>query len=532
MTMIKNIFIALTSACLLYACIGTDVSENKADMSSDVAEITVQAEFEADGDNVRTVVIRSNRSWFAHLDDLDHPIDSSDPQARVNWATLSVERHQNLTNTVDETEVVITFNENFSSEAINGVLNIWCEGKIVKSIPVTQKGRLYRVSAHTDIVQAKCDSDIVSVTVDCNTKWTARISAESTADVRLDVESGTGEGTLNVIFGENFSQTEEKTAEIIFSAKNCEDYALTISQGRAVPYVYILPEYDGRVLGGENQASIRIRSNADWTAEVVDSDFEDFTIVNQSGAKGTSEPQEVNVTFKANDSGDPKNIKTARIRFTAHGIDKPVEYVFRQRGTFVVSFEDMSAFGPEIPNTLNKGNTHPDPDNFNNNLCRPDRVNTDVDVFKYTSGNYSVDVELSQYIMYETSKSALYVIGAGKYPYIKVAGIEGLTIEEVSLGCSRTDAGYVYFAGNVVADDHILENAGKTTIEYTEYLPQVTWTSATDGSLHYIDFDLSEKGVPVEEGRGCTIRTSSKNGTTDTVNKTKMYVKTITFKYL
>ena len=530
--MIKKTVAMLMAASLLWSCIGSNDEENDSLLEVSDNEIVAQAEFVSDTDKEKTVVIRSNRSWFAHLDDLDHPVDPTDPDARVSWASLSVEHHQNLTNTTVETEIVITFNENFSGDAVNGVLNIWCEGKIVKSIPITQEGRLYRVSAHTDISQAKCDSDIVPVTVDCNTKWTARISEESTADVRLDVVSGTGEGALNVIFGENFSQTEEKTAEIIFSAKNCEDYTLTISQGRAVPYVHILPEYDGRVLGGENQASIKIRSNADWTAEVVESDLEDFTIVNQSGVKGISEPQEVNVTFKANDSGDPKNVRTATIRFTADGIDKPVEYVFSQRGPFVVSFEDMSAFSPEIPNTLNKGNTHPDPDNYNNNLCRPDRVNTDVDVFRYTSGNYSVDVELSQYIMFETSKSALYVIGAGKYPYIKVSGIEGLTIEEVSLGCSRADAGCVYFAGNVVADDHILANAGKTTTEYTEYLSQVTWTPATDGSLHYIDFDLSEKGVPVGEGRGCTIRTSTKNGSSDTVNKTKMYVKTITFKYL
>ena len=522
----------LMSAFLLWGCIGVNDAENDSLLDVDDTEIVAQAEFVSETDNEKTVVIRSNRSWFAHLDDLDHPVDPADPDARVGWAVLSVEHHQNLTNTMVETEIVITFNENFSSGAINGVLNIWCEGKIVKSIPVTQEGRVYRVSASTQVAQAKCDTDIVPVTVDCNTKWTARISDASTADVSLDVDSGTGAGMVNVVFGENFSQTETKTAQIIFSAKNCEDYTLVISQSRAVPYVYVLPEYDGRVLSGEDKASLKIRSNADWTAEVVASDFEDFTIVNQSGAKGTSEPQDVNVTFKANDSGDPKNIKTATIRFTADGIDEPVEYEFRQRGTFVVSFEDMSAFSPEIPNTLNSGNTHPDPENYNNNLCRPDRVNTDVDVFEYTSGNYTVDVELSQYIRYDTSKAALYVIGAGKYPYIKVAGIEGLTIEEVSLGCSRADAGCVYFAGNIVADDHVLLNGGKTTTEYTEYLSQVTWTSATDGSLHYIDFDLSEKGVQIEEGRGCTVRTSTKNGTTDTVNKTKMYVKTITFKYL
>jgi hypothetical protein len=161
-------------------------------------------------------------------------------------------------------------------------------------------------------------------------------------------------------------------------------------------------------------------------------------------------------------------------------------------------------------------------------MSRPGRVNTDVDVFSYKSGDLSVNVELSQYIRYDSAKTALYVMGAGKYPYIKISGIDGLTIKEVSLGCSRADAAYAFFAGNIVADDHVLES--KTTMEYSPYLEQVNWTSAADGSLYYIDFDLSSASI--DQGRGCTIRTSSKNGASDTVNKTKMYVETITFKYL
>ena len=528
MTMIKNIFIALTSACLLYACIGTDVSENKADMSSDVAEITVQAEFEADGDNVRTVVIRSNRSWFAHLDDLDHPIDSSDPQARVNWATLSVERHQNLTNTVDETEVVITFNENFSSEAINGVLNIWCEGKIMKAIQITQTGRVYHVSAHADVESAKCDADVVSVSVESNTKWTARVSETSTADVSLETSSGSGSGTLNVIFGENFSQTENKIAEIVFSAKGCEDYVLTIAQSRAVPYVYVLPEYDGRVLSGEGRATLKIRSNADWSAEVVESELENFLIVNPNGQQGTSESQDVSVTFDPNDSGNPFTVKTAKIRFTAEGMDEPVMYEFRQRGCLVVSFEDMSAFTPEIPNSLVSASGQP------SNMSRPGRINTDVDVFKFTSGAkypdkdeyISVDLEMSQYIRYDSPTSSLYVMGAGKLPHIKFSGIEGLTIEKMTMAC--TGAGW--FSGNIVSEDHVLSS--KTTPEYTEYITQVSWDAPSAGGLYSVGFDLSEKGLAIGEGQGCTLRTSDKNGTNDTSKKTKMYIKTITFKYL
>ena len=527
MTMIKNIFIALTSACLLYACIGTDVSENKADISSEVAEITVQAEFDADGDNVRTVVIRSNRSWFAHLDDLDHPIDPSDPQARVNWATLSVERHQNLTNTIDQTEIVITFNENFSPVAINGVLNIWCEGEIMKSIPIVQTARVYHVSAHTDVENAKCDSDVVSVSVESNTKWTARVSENSTAEVQLETASGNGSGTLNVIFGENFSQTEDKSAEIVFSAKGCEDYVLTISQSRAVPYVYVLPEYDGRVLSGESRATLKIRSNADWTAEVVESELDDFTILNTSGQKGTSEPQEVSVSFTPNNTGDPFTVKTAKIRFASEGMDEPVVYEFKQRGCFVVDFSQVrDAEGQMIPSTLNSGNTHPEPDKYNNNLCRPGRVNTDVDAFIYTSANITIDLEMSQYIRYDAETSSLYVMGAGKLPHIKFSGIEGLTIKAMTMAC--TGAGW--FSGNIVSEDHVL--AGKNTPEYTEYITQESWDAPSDGGLHYIDFDLSEKGLAILEGQGCTLRTSEKNGNNDTSKKTKMYIKTITFKYL
>ena len=439
-----------------------------------------------------------------------------------------MERHQNLTNTVDETEVVITFNENFSSEAINGVLNIWCEGKIMKAIQITQTGRVYHVSAHVDVESAKCDADVVSVSVESNTKWTARVSETSTADVSLETSSGSGSGTLNVIFGENFSQTENKIAEIVFSAKGCEDYVLTIAQSRAVPYVYVLPEYDGRVLSGEGRATLKIRSNADWSAEVVESELENFVIVNPNGQQGTSESQDVSVTFDPNDSGNPFTVKTAKIRVTAEGMDEPVVYEFRQRGSLVVSFEDMSAFTPEIPNSLVSASGQP------SNMSRPGRINTDVDVFKFTScAKYpdkdeyiSVDLEMSQYIRYDSPTSSLYVMGAGKLPHIKFSGIEGLTIEKMTMAC--TGAGW--FSGNIVSEDHVLSS--KTTPEYTEYITQVSWDAPSAGGLYSVGFDLSEKGLAIGEGQGCTLRTSDKNGTNDTSKKTKMYIKTITFKYL
>lgn len=417
----------LASACMFASCIGTDVSNDKVNMSADVEQITAQAEFVSDGDNVRKVVIRSNRSWFAHLDDLDHPVDPADPAARVGWASLSLEHHQNLTNTIDETEIDIIFNENPSTVEVNGVLNIWCEGKIMLSIPVSQSG--------------------------------------------------------------------------------CR------------PYVSVLAECDGRVASGQGTASLKIRANANWTAEVVESQLDDFTILNTSGGK-SSRPQEVQVSFTPNPSSDPYDIKSARVRFTAEGMEEPVEFEFKQRGTFTVSFEDMSAFSPEIPNTLVSASGQP------SNMSRPDRINTDVDQFVYTQGNYSVTLEMSQYIRYDSPTGSLYVMGAGKIPYVKFSGMAGLTITGLSVGCVKEG----WFSGNIVSEEHVLENAGAITTEYTSLIEQESWEAPEDGQLHYLDYDLSQSCIA--EGAGCTFRTSSKNGTNDKVKKTKMYIKTVTFKYL
>ena len=209
-------------------------------------------------------------------------------------------------------------------------------------------------------------------------------------------------------------------------------------------------------------------------------------------------------------------------------MDEPVVYEFRQRGSLVVSFEDMSAFTPEIPNSLVSASGQP------SNMSRPGRINTYVDVFKFTScAKYpdkdeyiSVDLEMSQYIRYDSPTSSLYVMGAGKLPHIKFSGIEGLTIEKMTMAC--TGAGW--FSGNIVSEDHVLSS--KTTPEYTEYITQVSWDAPSAGGLYSVGFDLSEKGLAIGEGQGCTLRTSDKNGTNDTSKKTKMYIKTITFKYL
>lgn len=437
----RNLTILLTMF-ILSGCLGDNILDNQPVFEIDCSEVVLPAEFESGTDTTVVLKVRSNRSWFAHLDDIDHPIDLKDPDARVRWASISEARNQNLTNAVIETTLEMTVHANRNVTPVNGVLNLYCEGAICQSIPVRQKG---------------------------------------------------------------------------------------------VPvYLEILPEYDGRVLSGECQSSMEIRTNSKWTAEVVESGLEDFKIENPSGNVYTNKNQKVRVSFKANPSTDPFDIKSARIRFNVQGKDEPVEYEFSQRGTFVVSFEDMSAFDPEIPDHLIKVDNYPDDDQITTRFCRPGKTQKEVDTFTYTrkyteEREINMVIDMAQYMNFDEERAALYIMGSGVLPYIRFHGIAGLSLKKLSLGCVAKDEGAVHFAGNIVADDH--EHGSSETIAYTRYISQLKWPTVTDGSLHYIDFDLSENGVLVEEGRGCTLRTSLANNTSNE-NCTKMYIKTVTLKYL
>ena len=240
-----------------------------------------------------------------------------------------------------------------------------------------------------------------------------------------------------------------------------------------------------------------IRSNTSWTAEVTDSELEDFSIVNASGSAGTPGRQEVKVKFKANDATDPSVIKNAVISFTAQGVEGSKEYTFSQRGVLLIDFSDYEAFTPVIPVEYTGAG------------IRPDRTKDDVDTFVFNNGVRECSLVLTQYMRRITNSSGswLYIIGAGIRPYIKFPGIEGLTLRKMTtVWRSLSDETNVCaFAGNVLSDDH----PASTAVELTNYINRISWSGTSKPKT--IDFDLSETGQELEPGRGCVLRFSHAN---------------------
>lgn len=222
----------------LVGCIERGQLDVPLELSSDKEEIFAVADVvTGDGELTKTLRITSNRSWSAHLNDLDNPIDESDPTQKVPWGSLDVEEHPNIGHLVDEVDLTIEFNRNYSKEQNNGVLHIYCEGELRKSIRLTQAGVVYSVSAsYGDGEPVSDNGGVLFVDVMSNTKWTVRLDPSTTADAALLTTEGVDVGQIKLRVRSN-DDPVEKTAKVIVSAPECADAVVEIKQNALNPEI-------------------------------------------------------------------------------------------------------------------------------------------------------------------------------------------------------------------------------------------------------------------------------------------------------
>ena len=177
----NRLFHAVAALMLLSGC-SADLTD-KPLVVSDVDALEAAAEFaEGTDDNIRVLKIRSNRSWYAHLNNVNDPVPVTET---VEWGQIDVCEHFNLTGAMDEVQVTVSFNRNYSQAPVNGVLNFYSEKQLFMSIPVRQEGAVYRLAPQADRTDATCGEDRININVDCNTAWTAEILAGGTAEATL-----------------------------------------------------------------------------------------------------------------------------------------------------------------------------------------------------------------------------------------------------------------------------------------------------------------------------------------------------------
>ncbi len=135
----KTLYISLLALMMLVlGCSRQPAGEAEPRLSTDTESISAPSSFGEGDSKVFTVVVRSNRSWTAFVNDLDNPSDPVDEASRVTWVTLSTDLHQNLSGVQDETALELTFTDNDAALPRRGELDIYCGGGIMARIPIVQ----------------------------------------------------------------------------------------------------------------------------------------------------------------------------------------------------------------------------------------------------------------------------------------------------------------------------------------------------------------------------------------------------------
>lgn len=185
-------------------------------VATEPEEILITGDFETTGaSNVVPVTVTSNRSWsarfqgdFAELNDNDGLIVDGTPTKK---------------------EFTVSFTQNPTNKAREGVIEIFAEGEIRARIPVTQHGQVYRLKAAASKLGFDEEGGISEITIDSNAPWTARIEDTDGMGATLDRASGSGGDIIKVTVPPcGISGT--KSATVILSAEDCEDVRLTITQ--------------------------------------------------------------------------------------------------------------------------------------------------------------------------------------------------------------------------------------------------------------------------------------------------------------
>lgn len=326
-------------ALALTSCLNGELPDTEHRIVSDRDAIVLPAEFMAGQDTTVIIGVTSNMSWFVHLNDKDNPVDPSDIDAAIDWASIDVEEHENLTKVEDKTEISLRVHRNRTREVRNGVLNFYGDGVVMFSVPFTQEAAVYHLSAVPESTETLCTANEIAVSVVSNTEWTAEILPESTAECTLSTSVGIDSGELTVSFAENF-KTVAKTAYIKFSAEGCEDQIVEITQSKALPYLIL----------DEERTVTAIPADVDEVGIYLNTNLEGVTAELKEGGQLTDaviekvSDKEFRLKFTP-DGTDPLTFKKSTVVVSAAGVDD-MEVEFRQNGRLYFDFKVADNISP------------------------------------------------------------------------------------------------------------------------------------------------------------------------------------------
>lgn len=290
----KHSILILLTAALAVGCADRGLELSDPLCKSDVESIVADAEFiSGQTDSTKVIRISANRSWYAHLNDKDNPVAVGEA---VPWGYLSQTSCLNLKGNVQEVDLVVTFKRNYSREAVNGVIELYSNGKLARTIDVTQEGAVYRLDATTDVDKIGEGGREFLVNIDCNTNWTISVDPSSTAMAELEKTSGFDPSSVKVTVFEN-EDMGEKTLTLKISAEDCEDKQLSFSQDPSTLDSFEIFTTFSSVGEGQDDRPVLVLNQADMKPEVFERGVKFYYTKSSKGFDELETPTEKSAEF-------------------------------------------------------------------------------------------------------------------------------------------------------------------------------------------------------------------------------------------
>lgn len=239
-----------------------DVSPDKKDsfiLNADLEKIEIPADVPGTQAQQQSIEVSSNRSWSAFFE----------PEAP--WISLSVSELENIAQTEERTEIVLTIdnNENPAGSRETNLVISTAEGRI--SIPVKQGKQIPYISLSTpsNVDDISCMDDSYKVKFTSNISWKACIEEGATAQVSIDKNEGKYDGEVTVSFAENEDAEATPEAVLVLSGEEsglASPVKVYFKQGKASPYIRWIseePTYQGSQSGS---IELEFKTNSSWQA--------------------------------------------------------------------------------------------------------------------------------------------------------------------------------------------------------------------------------------------------------------------------
>ncbi len=362
--------------------------------------IELPAEFFNAQDTSFTITVKSNLSWYALVNDQDHPIDPADPEASIEWARIDLADHENLTKVEDEVAIRMHVKRNPDRRQRRGVLNFYAGGGVFSKVEIQQNAAVWYLSATAERDEALCSPDTLILNISSNIHWGAELLDETTADAKLSRPAGNESDTLSVIFAENFDLVR-KFAKVRIFAEDCPDCILTLSQSEAIPYLRLdMNDFSGELAPDATEVLLPVKTNCSGLTAVL----KDGCTLTDAHLEKVSETAFL-FSFVP-DGTDPYVKKTATVTISADGAQS-LNLDFFQRGRLDMDFEANSGYTPALVTV----------------------ASDEISYHSFVVGEHEYTLGLCKIYWRSGNKCIFYT----KSGYLTFPAVEGLTLTKITL---------------------------------------------------------------------------------------------------